>query len=79
MRLKEDKEKERREEEKRIDEARAYYRRGLMIKYGIVPMCKEVERAREAEMLADEHYLKWVKKHGLVFLRLGIKEQKAEA
>lgn len=54
MRLKEEKERERKEEEKRIEEAREYYRRGLMIKYGIVPMCKMVEAAREAEMVADE-------------------------
>ena len=73
-RLKEEKERERKEEERRIEEARQYYRRGLMIKYGVVPLCRNVERTREAEMTADELYIKWVKKYGMIYYRLGLKE-----
>jgi hypothetical protein len=29
-----------------------------MIRYGIVPMCKEVERVRENEITSDEQYSK---------------------
>lgn len=49
-----------------------------MIKYGIVPMCKEVERVRVEEMAADEQYIRWVKRNGLLLLRIGIEEQRAE-
>jgi hypothetical protein len=38
----------------RLEEARAYYRRGLMIKYGIIGLAKNVEMAREKEQRADE-------------------------
>jgi len=50
-----------------------------MIKYGIVPMCKEVERVRMEEMKADEQYIRWVKRNGVMLLRIGLEEQRAEA
>jgi hypothetical protein len=50
-----------------------------MIKYGIVPMCKEVERVRGEEMKADEQYIRWVKRNGVMLLRIGLEEQRAEA
>jgi len=49
-----------------------------MIKYGIVPMCKEVERVRMEEMKADEQYIRWVKRNGVMLLRNGLEEQRAE-
>jgi hypothetical protein len=69
------KEEEKRElerEKKRLDEAREYYKRGLMIKYGLVPLGKNVERAREAEYQADGQYIKWIKLNGLIYIRLAV-------
>ena len=42
-------------------------------------MCKEVERVRMEEMKADEQYIRWVKRNGVMLLRIGLEEQKAEA
>jgi hypothetical protein len=78
MRVKEEREREAREESKRIEEARQYYRRGLMIKYGMVPLCKEVERVREAEMAADELYIKWIKINAMRNMLKGLEEQREE-
>jgi hypothetical protein len=50
-----------------------------MIKYGIVPLCKEVERVRVEEIKADEQYILWVKRNGLLLIRIGIEEQRADA
>lgn len=33
-------------EKQRLQEARDYYKRGLMIKYGIIPLSKNVEMAQ---------------------------------
>lgn len=40
-------------ERERLQEAREYYKRGLLIKYGIVPLARNVEMVREAELKAD--------------------------
>ncbi len=49
-----------------------------MIKYGIVPMCKEVERVRVAEYAADGQCMKWIKRNVLRYLRAGLEEQRNE-
>ena len=58
MRLEEarKKEEERLEAERelqRIQEAREYYKRGLIIKYVIIPLAKNVEMVKDKEFFAD--------------------------
>lgn len=77
-RRKEEEKRQIEREKKRMEEAREYYKRGLMIRYGMVPLGKNVERAREAECQADEQYIMWIKKNGLSYLRIGLAEIKAE-
>ena len=73
-RAKEERDRERLEEERRLEEARAYYRRGLLIRYGIVPLSRGVECARDRESRADQQYIKWIKIHALENLKLGLRE-----
>ena len=73
-RLREERDRERQEEERRIEEARQYYRRGLLIRYGIVPLCRAVEATRDMEVAADQQYIKWIKVNALENLKLGHKE-----
>ena len=45
-----------------------------MIKYGIIPLLKNVEEAHENRNKADMQCEKWVMKNGLIWLKKGIKE-----
>lgn len=51
-------------EKQRLQEARDYYNRSLLIKYGIWAFAKNVERARMLEEAAESQRVKWVLKNG---------------
>jgi hypothetical protein len=52
-RKREEAERELEREQERIREAREYYKRGLIIKYVIIPLAKNVEKAKDKEFFAD--------------------------
>ena len=78
MRKKEEEKAELERERARIEEARDYYRRGLLIKYGFVPFARNVERTREAEFQADLLRTKWNTKNGLLWLRKSVAQSKID-
>lgn len=55
-------------EQQRIKEAREYYKRGIIIKYVLIPLAKNVEIVKDKEFFADVQYVTWVKKNGLLYL-----------
>jgi hypothetical protein len=40
-------------EQQRITEAREYYKRGIIIKYVLIPLAKNVEMVKDKEFFAD--------------------------
>ena len=49
-----------------------------MIKYGMVPLSKNLERAKANETTAIDQHLRRIKLNGLRWLRQAVKESKAE-
>ena len=62
----------------RIHEARQYYRRGLMIKYGIIPLLRNIELEKQEVEKAQSQNLKWIIRNGLSYLKTGVAESKLE-
>lgn len=79
LRRKEQERAELEREKARIHEARQYYKRGLMIKYGIIPLLKNVETEKEELKKAQAQNLKWILRNGLGYLKLAMSEIKLEA
>lgn len=65
-------------EKQRLQEAREYYNRSLLIKYGIWAFAKNIERNRMLEDAADSQRAKWVMKNGLKCMKAGVEESKLE-
>jgi hypothetical protein len=65
-------------EQQRITEAREYYKRGIIIKYVLIPLAKNVEMVKDKEFFADVQYVTWVKRNGLLFLNRAVYLSKIE-
>ena len=52
-RKKEEEKQEIEREQLRLKEAREYYKRGIIIKYVLIPLAKNVEIAKDKEFFAD--------------------------
>lgn len=78
-RKKEEERKETERELQRIKEAREYYKRGIIIKYVLIPLSKNVEIAKDKEFFADVQYVTWVKKNGIIQLKRAAYLSKIEA
>lgn len=79
MRKKEEERLEIEREQQRIKEAREYYKRGIIIKYVLIPLAKNVEIVKDKEFFADVQYVTWVKKNGLISLKRAVYLAKIEA
>lgn len=75
---KEDEAAELENERIRIHEARQYYKRGLMIRYGIIPLLKNIEIEKQEMEKARSQNIKWIQRNGLTLLRAGVLESKLE-
>lgn len=64
--------------EAKINNAREYYKRGLMIKYVILPLTRIVEMRKAKEQKAEEFRIRWQQKNGLRYLKLGVYLQKMD-
>jgi ribulose-5-phosphate 4-epimerase/fuculose-1-phosphate aldolase len=79
QRLKEEAKAAAERERLRLQEAREYYQRGLLIKYGMVALGKNVESARMLEEAADSQRVRGLLRQGLRWLKAGAEESRLEA
>ena len=59
-------------EEIKIQNAREYYNRGILIKYGMIPFGKVVEEAKAKMYRAKDHDLRRIKRQGIRWIRQGV-------
>ena len=78
MRQKEEARREREQELGRIQAAREYFELSLLRKYILGTFQKLIALKRQRISRADNHHIKWIKKHGLQKLKTGIEIQKFE-